>query len=128
MECGRCHQHISSTQHLCQCGNVLKPVLELTLIDALTDEQVPKRLIIANIATLGRLKTNICINSTTLSSYHCTFRTDGKRWFVRDIISTEGTYVNSRDVRSVGELQLKNGDKLQIGYLIYSVTIIEPQS
>jgi predicted component of type VI protein secretion system len=56
-----------------------------------------------------------------VSKRHCTLLTRGEQFFVVDLKSTNGTYVN--DVRISGERELAEGDQLKIGPLHFCVHI-----
>ena len=63
------------------------------------------------------------IGNPKVSGHHCVLlvRTDGVR--VRDLASTNGTFVNNRSV--LGDQLLATGDKLRIGPFIATVEIQE---
>jgi pSer/pThr/pTyr-binding forkhead associated (FHA) protein len=56
-----------------------------------------------------------------ISKRHCVLLTRGDQAFVRDNQSTNGTFVNHRQVK--GELELKNGDHLRVGPLEFRVSM-----
>ncbi len=63
--------------------------------------------------TIGRNSTNlIVIEHPTVSGRHCLITHEGKRYTVTDLGSTNGTRVNSREIK---ECDLKPKDLLQIG-------------
>lgn len=65
-------------------------------------------------ATLGRETGNIVrIEEDSVSSRHAVLRHDGGRWWLEDLGSTNGTFVN--DTRVTGRAPLKSGDVVQIG-------------
>jgi hypothetical protein len=50
--------------------------------------------------TIGRgLDTNLRMQSGTIARHHCRFAFDGRRWFVEDLRSTNGTYIDRTRVR-----------------------------
>ena len=59
--------------------------------------------------------------SIHISNRHCAlFRRDDKV-FVRDFGSTNGTFVNGRQIK--GEIELLNGDELRVGPLLFAVQL-----
>ncbi len=65
-------------------------------------------------ATIGRaIECDVVITSKSVSREHTRIRRDGRRWFVDDLGSTNGTYLN--DERVIGSLNLLDGDILKVG-------------
>ena len=63
--------------------------------------------------TIGRGKDNtITIDNPTVSGHHCSIIRDGDRYLLRDLESTNGTRLNSKDVT---ESKLGPKDLLQVG-------------
>jgi pSer/pThr/pTyr-binding forkhead associated (FHA) protein len=56
-----------------------------------------------------------------ISKHHCTIWTRGDLLLVRDLGSTNGTYLNDHAV--TGEQQALNGDRLKVGPLLFDVCI-----
>jgi predicted component of type VI protein secretion system len=64
--------------------------------------------------TIGRSKDNtIPIDNPTVSGHHCSIIRDGDRYLLRDLESTNGTRLNSKDVTTESKLRPK--DLLQVG-------------
>jgi pSer/pThr/pTyr-binding forkhead associated (FHA) protein len=61
-----------------------------------------------------------------ISKRHCALLTRDDKVFVRDFASTNGTYVN--DVEIKGEVELKDGDCLNVGPLAFRVGIEKVRS
>jgi predicted component of type VI protein secretion system len=62
---------------------------------------------------IGRSKDNaIIIDNPTVSGHHCTITHEGERYVLRDLESTNGTRLNSRDVT---ESRLRPKDLVQVG-------------
>jgi len=57
--------------------------------------------------------------SPSISKRHCAILQRENRAFVRDFDSTNGTFVNERQIK--GEIELQNGDRLRIGPIIFTV-------
>ena len=62
-------------------------------------------------------------NSDLVSRHHCVFKTDGYGLRLRDLGSTNGTFVNESRVQ--GMVHLQNGDKVRIGNLDFEVVLTE---
>jgi len=68
--------------------------------------------------TIGRSsKCDVQIDQESISRNHAVLINDGKRVLVKDLGSTNGTYVN--DTLVSGEYQVKNGDLIKIGRTIF---------
>jgi len=64
---------------------------------------------------IGRNSTNILVfENDTISGRHCVIEKTGKRFVLKDLGSTNGTRVNSREIT---EVDLKPKDLIQIGSL-----------
>lgn len=59
--------------------------------------------------------------SQSISKRHCELLNRGDKWFLRDLNSTNGTFVNDEQV--TGERELHDGDILKIGPLEFGVSI-----
>jgi pSer/pThr/pTyr-binding forkhead associated (FHA) protein len=65
-------------------------------------------------AVIGRaLECDVVITSKSVSREHTRIRREGRRWFVEDLGSTNGTYLNGE--RVTGSLTLLDGDDLKVG-------------
>jgi pSer/pThr/pTyr-binding forkhead associated (FHA) protein len=65
-------------------------------------------------ATLGRAVGNgIRLDEESVSARHAVFRRDGGHWWLEDLGSTNGTFVN--DTRVTGRAPLQSGDVIQVG-------------
>lgn len=63
--------------------------------------------------TLGRSSDNkVVINNATVSSHHASIKREGDNYVLRDLGSTNGTRVNSREVK---EAILRPKDLIQVG-------------
>ncbi len=63
-------------------------------------------------------------NSELVSRHHCVFSVDDFSVHVRDLGSTNGTFVNDQRVR--GEILLNTGDRIRVGKLDFEMVIGEP--
>jgi pSer/pThr/pTyr-binding forkhead associated (FHA) protein len=60
-------------------------------------------------------------SNALISKRHCALLTRGEQVFVRDFKSTNGTFVNHRQVS--GEMELRDGDHLRVGPLEFRVQL-----
>jgi pSer/pThr/pTyr-binding forkhead associated (FHA) protein len=63
-------------------------------------------------------------NSDLVSRHHCVFTADGLSLRLRDLGSTNGTYVNGERIR--GAILLNDGDMVSIGKLEFTVVLRDP--
>jgi pSer/pThr/pTyr-binding forkhead associated (FHA) protein len=59
--------------------------------------------------------------SQSISKRHCALLVRGGKVFLRDLDSTNGTFVNEQPVK--GEVELHHGDKMKLGPLLFGVHI-----
>jgi len=59
--------------------------------------------------------------SPSISKRHCAILQRDNRAFVRDFDSTNGTFVNDRQIK--GEIELQQGDRLRIGPIVFTVHV-----
>ncbi len=65
-------------------------------------------------ATVGRSAGNgVRFDEDSVSSRHAVISLEGGRWWLEDLGSTNGTFVN--DARVTGRAPLRNGDVVQVG-------------
>jgi pSer/pThr/pTyr-binding forkhead associated (FHA) protein len=84
----------------------------------LTDPNGHEHRLILQTATIGRaVECDIVIASKSVSREHTRIRKDGRRWFVDDLGSTNGTYLNSE--RVIGSLAMLDGDSLKVGDVMF---------
>lgn len=73
-------------------------------------------------ATIGRdPKCDVQVDDRDVSREHCVIYVEDVKVMLRDEESGNGTYVNKRRVR--GELELHNGDMIQIGPELFAVEL-----
>ena len=79
-------------------------------------EQGMTLLLGAKVAGLGRASDNdVIIQSPTVSRHHARVTETQYGFVLRDLDSTNGTYVNGRKIPPVGYL-LSSGDKIRLGF------------
>jgi pSer/pThr/pTyr-binding forkhead associated (FHA) protein len=71
--------------------------------------------------TVGR-QGSLPIRDEHASSHHCLFQTAHGLWYVEDLGSTNGTFVNGR--RVVTAQRVKKGDKVRIGHTTVTVVSV----
>jgi pSer/pThr/pTyr-binding forkhead associated (FHA) protein len=80
----------------------------------LTDPNGHEHRLTGQTARIGRaVECDIVISSKSVSREHTRLRLEGRRWFVDDLGSTNGTYLNGE--RVLGSLVLMDGDSLKVG-------------
>lgn len=71
-------------------------------------------------STLGRAETaDISVNDQAVSAKHCSFRQRGSSWYVADLNSLNGTYVNEQKVSR--PVKIKENDRIRVGKTIILV-------
>jgi predicted component of type VI protein secretion system len=60
-------------------------------------------------------------NSPAVAERHCNLTLRGERAFVRDLDSRTGTFLNDRQLR--GEIELRDGDFLRVGPLVFVIQL-----
>ncbi len=65
-------------------------------------------------------------NSESVSRHHCVFTVDEFTVRIRDLGSTNGTFVNGEQVK--GQVVLQSGDRVTVGKLEFIVEIHEPEA
>ena len=80
----------------------------------LTDPSGFEHRLTSQTETIGRaVECDIVIASKSVSREHTRLRRDGRHWFVDDLGSTNGTWLNGE--RVIGSLALQDGDSLEVG-------------
>jgi hypothetical protein len=83
----------------------------------LFSEAPPMRVVITQDAVvIGRVKADIVIDSPDVSRRHAVIERRGTLFIVRDLGSTNGTYVNGQRVE---EAPLANGDRVVVGQTVF---------
>lgn len=84
----------------------------------LTDPSKNEHNLQAEVTKLGRgIENEIVIISKRASREHAHIRTNGRRTFLDDLGSTNGTYLNGE--RVLGSVQLRDGDEISIGEVTF---------
>jgi pSer/pThr/pTyr-binding forkhead associated (FHA) protein len=96
-------------------GTVIEPVLTRSLVIQAGD----RRHSFNGSFTAGRLG-NLTISDEFASGHHARFYLAHGLWYVEDLGSTNGTFLNGRRFHS--PQRLKKGDKIRIGHSILTVS------
>jgi pSer/pThr/pTyr-binding forkhead associated (FHA) protein len=67
----------------------------------------------------------IDMGQSTVSRHHCVFEIDPPQVLIRDLNSSNGTYVNGGALEPSGEWYLRHGDVVRLGRTVVQVTIAE---
>jgi signal transduction histidine kinase len=73
---------------------------------------------------IGRSSESLPITDRAVSRRHAELTPDGERWFIRDIDSANGTFVNG--ARIDGRVELSPGDQIRVGSTLFAFAI-EPE-
>ena len=84
----------------------------------LTDPNGQEHRLTAQTVTLGRaLECEVVVASKDVSREHARLRNEGRRWFLEDLGSTNGTFLNGE--RVIGAMTLMDGDSLKVGDVFF---------
>jgi pSer/pThr/pTyr-binding forkhead associated (FHA) protein len=84
----------------------------------LTDPNSQEHHLPAQIATIGRaMECDIVIASKSVSRENTRIHREGRHWFVEDLGSTNGTYLNGE--RIITAMNLRDGDSIKVGDLTF---------
>jgi pSer/pThr/pTyr-binding forkhead associated (FHA) protein len=84
----------------------------------LTDPGKREHILPSETATIGRaLACDVVITSTKVSREHARLRRDGRKWFLEDLGSTNGTYLNEE--RVLRAMELRDGDQISVGEVTF---------
>ncbi|NLW07497.1 MAG: FHA domain-containing protein [Clostridia bacterium] len=79
-----------------------------------------EKYILGENTTIGRDSSNdLCINDSHVSAYHAVITRAGEKWQLRDLGSTNGTFVNKKLL--TGPHNLRPGDIVVIGGVTFKV-------
>ncbi|KAF0107237.1 MAG: winged helix family two component response transcriptional regulator [Anaerolineaceae bacterium] len=85
----------------------------------LTDPQKHEHILPPESAVIGRaVECDVVIASARVSREHARLRREGRKWFLEDLGSTNGTFLN--DERIPRPMELRDGDQISIGEVIFT--------
>ena len=73
--------------------------------------------------TVGKMQSSVqmVIEDVSVSRLHARFRKHGNAVYLQDLDSTNGTFVNKRQLKPSEESIIKRGDEIQFGKIIVNV-------
>jgi pSer/pThr/pTyr-binding forkhead associated (FHA) protein len=87
-------------------------------VSSLVDPAGQEHPLAGNVTTIGRaIENGIVITSKRVSREHARIRREGRRVFLDDMGSTNGTFLN--DERVMGSMELRDGDQISIGEVTF---------
>ncbi len=87
--------------------------VDAKLVDIMHEDNIHEYIISGNVTSIGRISVNdICINDEMVSGHHAKIIRFQENYFIEDLISTNGTYVNGKRIK---KCVLKDGDRLAFG-------------
>ena len=103
---------------------VRKVLLMKVSLLTLAPEKLKGKTIPVNVSLfiIGRdAKCHLRASSPSISKEHCALLTQGNKVFLQDCNSTNGTFLNGRQIK--GEIELRHEDQIKIGTLEFAVHI-----
>jgi pSer/pThr/pTyr-binding forkhead associated (FHA) protein len=99
-----------------------KQAIPPIILEAQIEEEKSKRRFRQKEIFLGRdPSVDFPLNNETISLRHCKISHNNKQWWVKDLESTNGTYLNNEPVKT--ETIITNGDQLRLGKVEILITI-----
>lgn len=69
----------------------------------------------------GSLESDMWIESSYLSRKHCLLKNQGKTWWIEDLDTTNGTWVNGRRLNPGEPMVIRENDQIRMADLIFVV-------
>ena len=110
------YMDIKSINYYRAIANGNFPYLKLINQRELLNYKVEETYPLAKESTIGRQdKNNIVIKDPYISGQHAQISIKEGSYYIKDLGSKNGTYVNDKPLKSGYEWRLNNGDKIKIG-------------
>jgi len=96
------------------------------ILDYLTNKETKKstKIELSETTTIGRdPKSDIYINHPSASFHHAVLHKTSSGYLIEDLKSTNGTYINGKQVK--GKIPLNKGDEIQVGIHSFILTLDE---
>lgn len=108
-------------------GAVTPGQAHLTIVDGASTGISPgTAFAVSSGATVGRApQTSIPLNDAFTSSEHARFRYERDRWYLDDLGSMNGSYINGKRIQ--GAAPLADGDTVQLGRVVVQFVLRAPQ-
>lgn len=74
---------------------------------------------------IGKLRKNVdyCLQKSAVSRYHAKITKEEDKYYITDLNSTNGTYVNGTRLNSYESWELKHGDRVALADLVFEFTL-----
>lgn len=74
---------------------------------------------------IGKLRKNVdyCLEKEVVSRYHAKITREGDRYYITDLNSTNGTYLNKEVLMTYQQKELKSGDEISLANISYTFIV-----
>ena len=74
---------------------------------------------------IGKLKKNVdyCLENNAISRFHAKITQEGERFYLTDLNSTNGTYLNKEALQTYEKKEIKVGDEITFANITYVLTV-----
>jgi hypothetical protein len=106
-------------------GDHSQAVETIIQLKSLDEELCPSVPIIEFPFFIGKLRKNVdyCLKKSVVSRYHAKITKEESKYYITDLNSTNGTYVNGAVLDSYEKWELKHGDKVALANLTFEFTL-----
>ncbi|MFT4143250.1 MAG: DUF6382 domain-containing protein [Mobilitalea sp.] len=87
------------------------------------DGQAYKDIVISSVPFfIGKLKKNVdyCLEKDGISRFHAKITKEGEKYYITDLNSTNGTFINNEALQTYQKKEIKNGDKIAFANIEYN--------